>query len=83
MTGWATNQSGREQYKVPASEEVVCRNEPVLRCEATTAYPPPPCISYANVHNYSGPYAYCSLDKGVACVQHIQLPTHTSAGHMC
>ena len=27
---------------------------------------PPPCISYANVHNYCGPYAYCSLDKGVA-----------------
>ena len=45
---------------------------------------PPPCISYANVHNYSGPYAYCSLDKGVACTQHIQLPTHTcAAGHMC
>ena len=39
--------------------------------------PPPPCISYANVHNYHGPYAYCSLDKGVACAQHIQLPTHT------
>ena len=32
--------------------------------------PPPP------VHNYYGPYAYCSLDKGVACAQHIQLPTH-------
>ena len=28
--------------------------------------PPPLCISYANVHNYYGPYAYCSLDKGVA-----------------
>ena len=24
-------------------------------------YPPPPCISYANVHNYYAPYAYCSL----------------------
>ena len=45
--------------------------------------PPPPCISYANVHNYYGPYAYCSLGKGVACAQHIQLPTHTCAGHMC
>ena len=44
---------------------------------------PPPCISYANVHNYYGPYAYCSLDKGVACAQHIQLLTHTCAGHMC
>ena len=44
---------------------------------------PSPCISYANVHNYYGPYAYCSLDKGVACAQHIQLPTHTCAGHMC
>ena len=39
--------------------------------------PPPPCISYANVWNYYGPYAHCSLDKGVACAQHIQLPTHT------
>ena len=39
--------------------------------------PPPPCISYANVHYYYGPYAYCSLDKGVACAQHIQVPTHT------
>ena len=46
-------------------------------------YPPPSCISYANVHNYYGPYAYCSLDKGVACAQHIQLLTHTCAGHMC
>ena len=44
---------------------------------------PPPCISYANVHNYYGPYAYCSLDKGVACAQHIQLLTHTCGGHMC
>ena len=43
-------------------------------------YTPPPCISYANVHNYYGPYAYCSLDKGVACAQHIQLPTYTCAG---
>ena len=45
--------------------------------------PQPPCISYANVHSYYGPYTYCSLDKGVACAQHIQLPTHTCAGHMC
>ena len=44
---------------------------------------PPPCISYANVHIYYGPYAYCGLDKNVACAQHIQLPTHTCAGHMC
>ena len=28
--------------------------------------PPPPCIRYANVRNYYGPYAHCSLDKGVA-----------------
>ena len=42
-----------------------------------TRIPPPPGISYANVHNYYGPYAYCSLDKGVACAQHIQLLTHT------
>ena len=38
---------------------------------------PPPCISYANVRNYYGPYAHCSLDKGIACAQHIQLPTQT------
>ena len=41
--------------------------------------PPPPCISYANVRNYYGPYAHCSLDKGVACAQHIQLLAHTCA----
>ena len=41
--------------------------------------PPPPCISYANVRNHYGPYAHCSLDKGVACVKHIQLPTETCA----
>ena len=46
-------------------------------------YPPPRCISYANVHNYYGPYAYCSLDRGVAYAEHIQLLTHTCAGHMC
>ena len=44
---------------------------------------PPLCLSYANVNNYYGPYAYCSLDKGVACTQHIQLRIHTCAGHMC
>ena len=42
-------------------------------------HPPPPCISYANVRNYYGPYALCSLDKGVACAKHIQLPTQTCA----
>ena len=31
--------------------------------------PPPPCISYAKIPNYYGPYAYCSLDKGVAYAQ--------------
>ena len=46
-------------------------------------YPPPPCTSYANAHNYYGPYAHCTLDKGVACAQHIKLPTQTCAGHMC
>ena len=44
---------------------------------------PPPCISYANVHNYYSPCSYCSLDKGMACAQHIQLLTHMCAGHMC
>ena len=28
--------------------------------------PPPTCLSYPNVRNYYGPYAHCSLDKGVA-----------------
>ena len=36
-------------------------------------------ISYANVRNYYGPYAHCSLDKGVACAQHMQLLAHTCA----
>ena len=43
--------------------------------------PPPPCISYANVRNYYGPYAHCSLDKGVACAKHIQLPTKRAHAH--
>ena len=38
-------------------------------------YPPPPCVSYTKVRNQYTPYAYCSLDKGVAYAQHIQLPT--------
>ena len=45
--------------------------------------PRPTCHSARNfrscgttVHNYYGPYAYCSFGKGIACVQHIQLPTH-------
>ena len=37
--------------------------------------PPPPCISYAKVPNQYGPYAYCSLNTGVACARRIQLPT--------
>ena len=45
-----------------------------LRTSSTSlGGPTPRCISCANVHNYCGPYAYCSLDKGVACAQHIQL----------
>ena len=40
---------------------------------------PPPCISYAHVRNYYGPYAHCCLDKGVACAKHIQLPIETCA----
>ena len=50
--------------------------------QGSTKYPPPR-ISYTIVHNYYGPYADCSLDKGVACTQHIRPPTHTCAGHMC
>ena len=42
-------------------------------------HPPLPCIGYANVWIYYGPYAPCSLDKGVACAKHIQLPTETCA----
>ena len=42
-------------------------------------YPPPPCISYANVRKCYGPYAHFSLDKGVACAQHIQLLAQTCA----
>ena len=38
-----------------------------LMLHRQTKYPPPPCVSYANVHNYYSPYTYCSLDKGVAC----------------
>ena len=40
-----------------------------LNLQCATCTPPPPCISYANVRNYYGPYAYCSLDTGVAYAQ--------------
>ena len=50
----------------------------------TCSVPPPlHCISYANVRNYYGPYTHCSLDKGVACSQHIQLLAHTVTGRTC
>ena len=45
----------------------------------SSLYPPPPCISYADVRNDYGPYAHCSLDKAIACAQHIQLLAHTCA----
>ena len=31
------------------------------RCLLQVLCTPPPCISYANVHNYYSPYTYCSL----------------------
>ena len=60
--------------RMPLPVEIT-KEVPVLKVEKTVP-PPPPCISYANVHNYYGPSAYCSLDKGVGGAQHIQLPTH-------
>ena len=45
-------------------------------------YTPPPCISYTNVHNYYGPYAYCSLDKGVLA-RNTYNYRHTRAPAMC
>ena len=41
--------------------------------------PPPPCISYAKVPNQYGPYAYCSLNTGVACAAH----RTTDSGRPC
>ena len=54
-------------------------NRACSRSSLPRDYSPPPCISYANVRNYYGPYAHCSLDKGVACAKHIQLPTDSCA----
>ena len=57
-----------------ASEPEQCNTPPYCAPRVDT-----PRISHTNVRNYYGPYAHCSLDsdKGVACAQHIQLPTHT------
>ena len=33
----------------------------IILCSRCFLLTPPPCISYANVHNYYGPYTYCSL----------------------
>ena len=34
---------------------------PQAGCMSTMILPPRPCISHANVRNYYGPYAHCSL----------------------
>ena len=40
-------------------------------------YPAAPCrCGYREMQAKMIPYAYCSLDKAVACASHIQLPTH-------
>ena len=44
--------------------------------------PPPSGKSYANVHNYYGPYAYCSLGKGMACATHTTADTHVGRPHV-
>ena len=45
--------------------------------------PPPPCISYANVHNYYGPYAYCSLGQGCGLrTTHTTADTHVRRPHV-
>ena len=67
-----TSQPGWKPLYVHSIAKSLCR-------KSSDMYPPPPCISYANVRNYYGPYTQRSLDKGVACAQHIQLPTHTCA----
>ena len=54
-----------------------CVQLPLSMLKSKLQMPPPPCISYANVRNYYGPCAHCSLDKGVACAKHTQLPTQT------
>ena len=45
----------------------------VLFSWARCMYPPPPLYKLRQSPN--GPYAYCSLDTGVACARHIPLPT--------
>ena len=75
-----TPQPGPKTFAVADRADLQLTNVGVTNASTP---PPPPCISYAKVHNYYSPYTYCSLDKGVACAQHIQLPTHTCAGHMC
>ena len=52
---------------------------PRVRHSLWSATPPPLCKSYANLRDYYSPYAHCSLDKGVACAQHIQLLARTCA----
>ena len=44
-----------------------------------TSTSPAPLYKLRNVRNYYRPYAHCSLDKGVACARHIQLPAHKCA----
>ena len=61
-------------------QPMTCAHVPEPHSRAVwKSFTPPSCISYANVRNYYNPYAHCSLDKGVAGAQHIQLLAHTCA----
>ena len=46
------------------------RHRPWLGSQACFWYAPPPLLPRAP----EAPLAYCALDKGIACAQHIQLP---------
>ena len=49
----------------------------LMMCQGLWTLPPPLRIESTQKYGINTPYTYCSLDKGVACAQHMQLPTHT------
>ena len=63
MHPWGYLHVSQDQGMTRQTHQTTLSTPPPPRGDST---PPPPCISYANVRNYYGPYAHCSLDKGVA-----------------
>ena len=71
--------AARSMPPVAPSSAGTCMAESHKMDRSGRSYPPPPLYKLRQCTNYYGPYAHCSLDKGVACAKQIQLLTQTCA----